>query len=665
MTMLDKITEEIAHFIGVFHVSVEDLRFREAYPEFSFNPVKTELDPLPVIETDFAAPYELLGYEPGLDYRSPKPQPWHLDPRPTAFQGTPHPQSVDGNVPGNTEYHWPKHEAATSHGTTKFIPPEIEPPGSVVNHLNQAIALSDNDYFSVGGHGLVFSPDPIDNSELLEGAEAAASLSPIGDLERPGSSAEIIAVIKTTVSQLDAAEPGAGDAVQVFTTAKTIEGVYVNGELVAEAPKLEDYHSFDGEEEESEDDLGSNTWTMEDGTVAIEASIELEAGGNTLVNDAVLKSFWTGGTVTAVVGDHVEMNAIVQINALWDVDAITSAVGEPTTGDANELFNSATFERLDASRGPDTDPASAGDYPQYWSITEIEGDLMIVNWLEQFIFMSDNDVGILSSSGVTTSVVSGDNLGVNHTSIFELGFAYDLIIVGGSVYDANIIQQLNVLFDNDVVGGASGFHTTGKGTVSSSANLLWNQAHIANIGDPDRFDALPQQYLDAANALADGSRNISHKVLSEDAFTGLERLQVLHVRGDLLKLQSIQQTNILGDSDQIALAMDAIAPHLDAGWSISTGSNALMNNAAIVDLDSFGKTYVGGDQYSQETLYQAELISRHPDFGSPEADALVNEAVLFLDDSMLDPTDAAVPEPHIAAEYDAHLDDGVNSVLGH
>ncbi|CAN7422750.1 hypothetical protein [Pararhizobium sp. LjRoot238] len=666
MTIMDKITEEIAHFIGVFHISVEDARFREAHPEFSFDPVQSELDPLPVIDTDFAAPYQLLGYEPGLDYRSPGPAPWHPYLRPAAFEDTPHPQSVDGPVPGNTEYDWPKHEAAApSHGTTKFIPPEIEPPGSVVNHLNQAIALSDDDYFGVGGHSLVFSPDPIDNSELFEGAEATAALSPIGDLERPGSSAEIIAVIKTSISQLDAAESGAGDSVQVFTTAETIEGVYVNGELVAEAPKLEDYHSFDGEEEESEDDLGSNTWTMEDGTVAIEASVELEAGGNTLVNDAVLKSFWTGGTVTAVVGDHVELNAIVQINALWDVDAITSAVGDATNADANELFNSATFERLDASNEPDTDAASAGDYPKYWSITEVEGDLMIVNWLEQFIFMSDNDVGILSSSGVTTSVVSGDNLGVNHTSIFELGFAYDLIIVGGSVYDANIIHQINILFDNDVVGAVSGFQTTGQATVSSSANLLWNQAYISNIGNPDRFDALPQQYLDAANALAGGNGDMSHNVLSDAAFAGLEGLHVLYISGDLIKLQSIQQTNILGDSDQIALAMDAIVPHLDAGWSISTGSNALLNNAAIVDLDSFGRTYVGGDQYSQETLYQAELISRQPDFGSPDPDALVTEAVLFLDDSMLDPTDAAAFQPDIAPEYDAHPDDGVNSVLGH
>ncbi|MGI0524667.1 hypothetical protein ABY43_10605 [Rhizobium giardinii] len=661
MTMLDKITEEIAHFIGVFHVSVEDARFRETYPEFSFSPVKAELDPLPVVEVSFSAPYELLGYEPAVDYRSPAPQPWHLDPQPARFQDAPPFHGADVTIPGNTEYDWPEYAGATSHGTTKFVPPEIEPPGSVVNHLNQAIALSDNDYVSVGGHGRVFSPDPIDNSELLQGADAAASLSPIGDLERPGSSAEIITVIKTLMGEVEATQSGAGDAVQEFITAETVEGVYVNGEQASEAPKLEDYHSF---EEGSEDGPSSNTWTRDDGTVAIDVSVEVEAGGNTLVNDAVLKSYWTGGTVTAVVGDHIEMNAIVQINALWDVDAITSAVGASTIGDANELFNSATFERSDASKETDADPADSGDYPKYWSITEVKGDLMILNWLEQFIFMSDNDVGILSSSGVTTSVVTGDNLGVNHTSIFELGFAYDLIVVGGSVYDANIIQQFNVLFDNDDVGATSGFQTNGTGTISSSANLLWNQAHIANVGHPDRFDVLPQQYLDVANALAGGSRDISHDVLSDDAFAGLEWLRVLHVSGDILNLQFIKQTNILADSDQIALAMDAISPHLDAGWSISTGSNALLNNAAIVDLDSFGKTYVGGDQYSQETLFQAELISHRLDFAGPDADALVNEAVLFLDGSMLEPTDAATSQPY-TEEYDVHPDDGVNSVLGH
>jgi hypothetical protein len=224
---------------------------------------------------------------------------------------------------------------------------------------------------------------------------------------------------------------------------------------------------------------------------------------------------------------------------------------------------------------------------------------------------------------------------------------------------------MNVLFDNDLVGAVSGFQTTGMGSVSSSGNLLWNQAHIYNIGGSDRFDSLPQDYLDAAHALAAGGKNIPGGVLSDHAFAGLEGLRVLYVSGDLINLQYIKQTNILGDSDQIALAMDAVSPHADAEWSISTGSNALLNNAAIVDLDSFGKTYVGGEQYSQETLYQAELISHQPDFGGANPDALVNEAILFLDDSMLAPSDATQTGANPSAEYDTHPDDGVNTMLGH
>ncbi len=113
--------------------------------------------------------------------------------------------------------------------------------------------------------------------------------------------------------------------------------------------------------------------------------------------------------------------------------------------------------------------------------------------------------------------------------------------------------------------------------------------------------------------------------------------------------------------------MDAIAPNLDADWTIETGSNALLNSATIIDLDSVGKTYVGGQQYSQETLFQAELISSQPDFGNPNADALINEAVLFLDDSMLgsdehsDDADALC----LPSDYESHTSDGVNSILGH
>jgi hypothetical protein len=661
--MLDKITEEIAHFIGVFHVSVEDARYRESYQEFTLNPVQTEPDVHPVVDSTFAAPFELLDYEPGIDYRSPGHDPWHVRPWTPMFQGLPRLHGADDLHVGR-DHHWSQHwsyHAASK--TLKFDAPEMQPPGSVANYLNQAIVLSDDDYFSVGGHNLEFSPDRIDNSALFSGAEYAASLSPLGDLERPGSSAETIEVIKTAITQLDAAS-GPGVAQIFLHGTEAIDGTYVNGELVAEAPLLEDHYTFDDKSDDSEPDPQSNTFISEDGSVTIKVSVELQAGGDTLVNDAVMKNFWSGGAVTAVLGDHIELNAIIQINAIWDTDAITSAVNHWTTGDANELYNIATFERLDNSGASGGEPSHSSDYPAYWSITEIKGDLMIVNWLEQLVFMSDNDVGVLSSSGVTTSIVSGDNLGMNHASVVELGFGYDLIIIGGSVYDANIIQQMNVLFDNDVVGAVSGFQTTGAGAISSSGNLLWNQAHIYNIGGADRFDSLPQDYLDAATGLAGGGKIIPGGVLSDHAFAGLDGLRVLYISGDLINLQYIKQTNILGDSDQIALAMDAVSPHPGAEWSISTGSNALLNNAVIVDLDSFGKTYVGGEQYSQETLFQAELISHQPDFGASNPDALVNEAILFLDDSMLAP-DATQAGANIPADYDAHPDDGLNTMLGH
>jgi hypothetical protein len=278
--------------------------------------------------------------------------------------------------------------------------------------------------------------------------------------------------------------------------------------------------------------------------------------------------------------------------------------------------------------------------------------------------MSDNDVGILSSSGATTKVIAGDNTSVNQVSIYELGNSYDLILVGGGLYDANIIHQTNILFDNDVVGAVTGFGTTGGGTISSAGNLLWNQAHIYNIGGADRFDTLPSAYLDAASDFGGGGRDLPHGILTDSAFAGMAGLRVLYISGDLLNIQYISQTNVVGDSDQIALAMNAINPHAEATWSISTGGNALINNAAIADLDALGRTYVGGEQYSQETLFQSGLISSHPEWAAHDPDALVNEAVAFLDDSMLD-ADPTEPGFGVPVDYDGHYqNDGLQHVLG-
>lgn len=671
MTAMDKITEEIAHFIGMFQLSAERAIQREAYDDFlAHKPVDPDLPPPHPDKSPFAAPYDFLGYDPGVKYFAPGPEliyvpPWklplpQLPVTPFNLESFPFPEP-----PWHTPHGFAENTAANA-----VLSPQIDPIGSVVTHISQAILLSDNDYFGVGGHALFFSPTPVSNAELLDAAEMAYSQSPIGDLERPGSSTEIIETIKLAGRLLDNVDADQDGPFKVFVAQSTsLEGVYVNGELVDEAPDLKDYYDFEDEDDDTPEKDG-DTWTGnvtigKDGSYEVEASVTLTTGDNTLVNEAILKNLWTGAKVTAVVGDYYEINAIVQVNALWDVDKISAGIKDwSSNGTINQMFNIAEFERIDNSTDDDSN-ADVSGFPKYWSITKIDGDLLMVNWLEQFIFKSDNDIGVLSSSGVTTSVISGGNLGVNQTSILELGFAYDLIIVGGSVYDANLIQQINVLFDNDVVGALPGFQTTGTGSASTGGNLLWNEAYIGNIGSDDRFEALSSKYLALANDLADGGNSLSNGVLADDAFTGLEGLRVLYINGDLLNLQYIKQTSILGDSDQIALAMDQLKPHLDADWSVSTGGNALINHAVILDLDSLGKTYVGGEKYSQETLIQAELISNKPDFGSPDPDALVSEAVLFLDDSMLEPAHDAAPGVYLPAAHEGQPDDGLQHLLGH
>ena len=68
---------------------------------------------------------------------------------------------------------------------------------------------------------------------------------------------------------------------------------------------------------------------------------------------------------------------------------------------------------------------------------------------------------------------------------------------------------------------------------------------------------------------------------------------------------------ILGDSDQVALAMEKAGDvHPEADWKVETGSNVLVNVATIVDVDSTGTTYVGGDHYSDEILFRRSSFHR-------------------------------------------------------
>jgi hypothetical protein len=191
-----------------------------------------------------------------------------------------------------------------------------------------------------------------------------------------------------------------------------------------------------------------------------------------------------------------------------------------------------------------------------------------------------------------------------------------------------------VLVDNDLVGAVAGFETTGEASLSTSGNLLWNQAAIvdgsANIG------SMPDVYAAAYEGLAAGDSNAPDELLQDTHFAGLGALRVLYVTGDFLTLQYVSQTNVLGDSDQIALAVDEMLAHSEAEWTITTGGNQLVNLATIVNNDATDTIYLAGQHYSDEVLIQAELISADPELIVQDPDKLVSEAVVFLDDDSSD-----------------------------
>lgn len=655
-----KITEAIAHFIGLFELSAEEARLREIHEKFDpdreVHKDPKELSSAPV---KVHAPYDLDDFNPDVPYKPVGPD--IFMPIPDGYAGVSLPEyPIFGGSFGraSTEAFL---QGGSPRSAAQVVEPHINPPGSVVVYSNQIAELSDNDFVSVGGHGLTSSLQIDNSATMAELIDAAQQISLFGDTDVAGSSDAIASLVTNAAERLDAyAASGEAEAegmtVSHFVAkASALEGIYVNGVIVEEAPVLKDHLPGADEASETPDEPALTNGPVEvsggvaygEGTVSINSSVELETGSNTLVNSVVITSNWLQADVLAVAGDHVALNAIVQVNAYYDSDLVSSALsgGSPEQA-ATQAFNIAMFKHVEPAQEPAH--AETGDFPKAWAITEVKGDLMMVNWLQQFTFMSDQDTAILSASGSKLSIVAGDNTAANEVSLLELGYRFDLIFVGGSVFDANIIQQTNILLDNDLIGAVGGFHTSGAGSVSTGGNLLWNYAGIVEAGRAGPVNPMSDGYLSALQDLSEGKKPSGDDFLHDPAFAGLHGLRVLYISGDLISLNYIQQTNILGDSDQVTLAMNALEARPDADWTISTGSNALLNYAGIVDVDTGKTIYAGGGAYSDEVLIQAELVKNDPYLGGQNPDALVSEAVIFLGDDMLTPDSGHQPQDQIS-----------------
>ncbi|KQZ81980.1 hypothetical protein ASD64_09590 [Mesorhizobium sp. Root157] len=672
---MDKVTDSIAHFIGLFQIAAEQARMRDDYLEFVARRAHDEAPPSDEpVQIKFDAPYALDNPEPGIHYvpapNSIEPYVAHHEPLYAApeipISAQMQPVIYPGYVPPVFLHH--------ASSSLKIIDPQ--PPGSVASIVSQTNHLSDNDFVNVGGSDAVFEQIGTPQTSLQELVDQASQAMPILAGSLPGSSQDIGTFITTSADSIhdflaglesgqQAGEAGSsqtivdnGDgtstATQVTAVTPAEDTVYVNGTATDEAPKLDDYLPaasplVEDTPPEAAPEASNGSWQTGStatgqvvhgqGSIAVTASVEISTGLNVLVNSATLVSDTLEGHVFAIAGDHISLNLIVQINAWSDADSVGASMsGWNCPPDGTTAFNIASMEHVELNTGTD-EPSGAGTpvFPKAWAVTEITGDFISLNWLQQLNFVIDNDTVVASSSaGVTSMVGTGANQTFNSLSIFDLGKYFDLILIGGNYYNANIILQKNIMLDDDIVGGVSGFQTSGPGAVSTSDNLLWNEARITNIGTANT-DGMPDGFHNALNEFAAGNKVLSADVLNDSAFAGLAGLHVLYISGSIYDLQYIQQTNILGDADQVAAAMQGVNPTSDANWSITTGSNVLVNQAQIIDVGPGGAIYYGGGQYSDELLVQTDIIRTDNGTDVKSPDQLVNEAVAFLSDDMLTP----------------------------
>jgi len=420
-------------------------------------------------------------------------------------------------------------------------------------------------------------------------------------------------------AQASAFTPAPHDAATIhILTGDDAGGIMVNGEIAEEMPDwqaaLPDSLSPKQTDDEAEDDGPAH---------------EIVTGSNALVNQVFLSKSWIDAPVIAVMGDSHSMASISQTNVLQNIDMVNGHRVAAHGAQSDTMLNAAALLTNDAPP-PEVDEDREGQFPDDWTVTRLDGDLVNMNWLDQMNYVTDHDVTSLTLTGQETWLQTGGNVANNLAGILELGFGFDLIVVGGDIIDVSMIQQTNVLLDDDSI-----FYPDDDAwSISTDGNSLWNHAAIRSSG-VNTTDEMPDLYKKLAGSLETGSDAVGAGVRGDDPFEGMDRLDVLYIEGDLISLQAIRQINYAGDADQVEMKATQAAMTEGGEVSVSTGANFLINIAELSDFGVDSDVYVQGEQYSDALMHQAGLIVSDPGTQGLGGDGLASEAVAFLADGMI------------------------------
>ncbi|OHV27017.1 MULTISPECIES: hypothetical protein [Rhizobium] len=678
---IEKISEIIAHFIGLFEMTTEEMRARTKYAEGAGpgedGPALPDQD---AFTSAFSSNLQLKDYDPGIIYNSGS---YEIEFGPARHLGRVFEESLE-KLAAIAAKDIPLPHFGSPTDIVLSDEPELNVfagPGSSISHVLQVNVLYDDDYLDMtdGIHAARDTSFVIER--LAEFSTAAELYTPFSDLHRTDTYDGALKIAqdienyiqnaKNTEDGKDSEDSGDSEATPLSADAThdfiridpEVNGaVYINGKVEADIPVLDDFLPDRGLAKlpEEPDDSNSSVEQTDPGG----NSLDVTAGANVVVNVASVINTGVIASVTAVMGNYHQVDAVSQSFVYSDHDEIASALCSSgysaeeagTVAKNIAVFQQSTFE---ASSHAETDAADP-TFPTSWRVSVIDGDVSFVQWVEQYHFISDNDTMTVTTSGSETTVLTGGNTSINFSSFFGMGMQYDLVIIGGNVLDINSITQISLLYDNDWVRAEN--DADPGADIETGNNLIWNFASIHNVGTGS-FEAMPDYMVEAQKAIEDHDPNMPEGLSFDANFQGYAGLNVLYITGNLYDMTIIKQVSILGDSDDVTLAASTlIENNPDATVTIDTGSNAVINIAEIVDYDSFGDTtYLAGQLYSDAILIQGGLVEHDTTQPQPADDRLANEVIAFLDDD--DPAGGDSADGVINAGHDLSWSSGHPDVM--
>ncbi|OCP22313.1 MULTISPECIES: hypothetical protein [unclassified Ensifer] len=716
----ERLNEIIAHFIGMFEADADEARLRAKQLEGGdLREAVQQVDDGDTKSADFASSLQLIDYDPEVLYRAPSHDIADVD--------------LFGRIRGFGD-HFADAVAQYGNAVPvkqfgSFGQPDGAPvedklivhdgPGSVIAHVAQANMVRDDDALNMtdstvaprdttyvtyelaelGGEATAATPfahytrvDTYDGlskiADELSGYAAAnrppeppaSGSDPDGNTgPDPGATAALVEQPTDTdplddeinlPETLSPDELPTDDNGNFALAADSIEGVYVNGCRVDEAPILADFMPDRGLAQPVADPEGTEVPLQEEDDSS-DNSVYVEAGANIVANIVSIVETGVIAPVTAVMGGYHQIDVISQSYAYADGDKLDKALGENSAESASRTvaMNIADFGREafhSGSSDEEDDAAQSSIFPNSWRVSVVDGDVSFVHWIEQYNFLNDNDTVTVTTSGVQTTALTGGNVVVNLASFLGVGDQYDLVIVGGRILDLNMITQVAVFYDNDDVDGI----TSRNGmTVDQSGNLIWNQASIQNVGANDRFEAMPDYIQRAVDNIDDRVNELPSGFSHDFNFQGYEGLNILYITGNLYDVNVIKQVSVLGDADSVSYVANRIlSDNPDAEVTIHTGGNVVVNTAQIIDYDSFGETtYVGGQVYSDAILIQAGIVDNDSCSSdvSPKGDRLANEVIAFIgdDDTPSHPTETVIDAGNDMSWSNGQWNDVMHTVL--